>query len=255
MTNTLVGALAVSGKYLFVGTFGGVFLSTNNGTNWTQVNTGLTNLDVRDLAVSDTNLFAGTYGGGVFLSTNNGTSWTPVNTGLTNMKIWALAVSDTNLFAGTNLGGVFRSTNNGSNWTEFNTGLSANATVVGFAVDGTDLIAGTLYGHGVWRRPIPQITSVRLSQTDAPTDFRLEQNYPNPFNATTTISFALPVLTHVKLSIFDLLGREVVVLVNEKLNAGTYHVNWQAPEFSTSVYFYRLETEHTAQTKRLILLK
>ena len=63
---------------------GGVFLSTNNGTSWTAVNTGLTNTYVYALAVSGTNLFAGTYGGGVFLSTNNGTSWTAVNTGLTN---------------------------------------------------------------------------------------------------------------------------------------------------------------------------
>lgn len=61
---------------------------------------------VYSLAVSGTNLFAGTYGGGVFLSTNNGTSWTEVNSGLTNTYVWSLAVSGTNLFAGT-LGAVF----------------------------------------------------------------------------------------------------------------------------------------------------
>ncbi|MCK7528688.1 MAG: hypothetical protein MZV64_69590 [Ignavibacteriales bacterium] len=66
----------------------GVFLSTNNGTSWTAVNTGLTNTNVRALAVSGTNLFAGTDGGGVFLSTNNGTSWTAVNTGLTNTNVY-----------------------------------------------------------------------------------------------------------------------------------------------------------------------
>ncbi len=170
------------------------------------------------------------------------------------MNLRALAVSDTNLFAGTDGGGVFRSTNNGSNWTEFNTGLPASPTVLAFALTGTNLFAGT-NDNGGWRRPISQITSIALSQNDAPTDFRLEQNYPNPFNATTTISFAIPVSRHVRLSIFDSLGRQVAVLVDETLNRGTYYVNWQAPEFSTGVYFYRLETEHTAQTKRLILLK
>ncbi|MEX0601758.1 MAG: regulator, partial [Bacteroidota bacterium] len=77
---------------------------------WVQTN-GPYGGFVRSLAVSGTNLFAGTDGGGVFLSTNNGTSWTQVNTGLTNTDVRSLAVSGTNLFAGTDGGGVFLSTN------------------------------------------------------------------------------------------------------------------------------------------------
>jgi hypothetical protein len=110
LTNTGVSALIVSGTNLFAGTgSGGVFLSTNYGTIWTAVNSGLTSNYVRAFAVSGTNLFAGTYGG-VFLSTNNGTSWTAVNTGLTGYGFYvsALAVSGTNLFAGTDSGGVWR---------------------------------------------------------------------------------------------------------------------------------------------------
>ena len=103
-------SFAVSGTNLFAGTDGGggVFISTNNGTSWTAVNTGLTNTAVQSLAVSGTNLFAGTYGGGVFLSTNNGTSWTAVNSGLTDTWVRSLAVSGMNLFAGTSSGGVWR---------------------------------------------------------------------------------------------------------------------------------------------------
>ena len=96
-------------------------------------------------AVSGTNLFTGTYGGGVFLSTNNGTSWTDVNSGLTNSKVYSLAVSGTNLFAGTDGGGVFLSTNNGTSWTA--TGLTYT-TVYSLAVSGTNLFAGT-YGARV----------------------------------------------------------------------------------------------------------
>ena len=76
MIDTLVTSLAVSGTNLFAGTGGGVFLSTNNGTSWKQVNNGLMDTNILSLAVSGTNLFAGTYGSGVFLSTNNGASWT-----------------------------------------------------------------------------------------------------------------------------------------------------------------------------------
>ncbi|MFH0988818.1 MAG: T9SS type A sorting domain-containing protein [bacterium] len=140
LTNKSVQAFAVSGTNLFSGTWGdGIFLSTNNGTNWTQINTGLTNAYVNTLAVSGTNLFAGT-SGGVFLSTNNGTSWTPANSGLTNVYVRALAVSSTNLFAGTDGSGVFLSTNNGTDWTQ--TGLS-NTYVFALAVSGTNLFAGT----------------------------------------------------------------------------------------------------------------
>ena len=137
--------LAVSGTNLFAGTLGGVFLSTNDGTSWTA--TGLTNSYVRALAVSGTNLFAGTQGG-VFLSTNNGTSWTAASTGLTNTYVRSLAVSGTDLYAGTFGGGIFLSIDDGTNWTEVNTGLT-NTDVYALAVSGTNLFAGT-YGAGVF---------------------------------------------------------------------------------------------------------
>jgi photosystem II stability/assembly factor-like uncharacterized protein len=96
----------------------------------------------------DTNLFAGTLGGGVFLSTDNGTSWTPVNNGLWATSVLSIAVSGTNLFVGTDGAGVFRSTDNGNSWTPANTGLT-NGIVSKLLVIGTNLFAGT-YG-GVFR--------------------------------------------------------------------------------------------------------
>ena len=74
------------------------------------MNNGLAAILVRSLAVSGTNLFAGTQAGGVFLSTDNGSSWTAVNSGLTNRSVLSLAVSGSNLFAGTDGGGVFINT-------------------------------------------------------------------------------------------------------------------------------------------------
>jgi ligand-binding sensor domain-containing protein len=88
---------------------------------WVQTN-GPYGGEIRALAVSGTNLYAGTWDSGVFLSTNNGASWRAVNAGLGNHYVSALAVSDTNLFAGT-YDGVFLSTNNGTSWTSMNSGL------------------------------------------------------------------------------------------------------------------------------------
>jgi hypothetical protein len=141
---------AVSDTNLFAGNDGGggVFLSTNNGTSWTAVNTGLSSWYVEALAFSGTDLFAGTGGGGICHSTNNGISWTEVNNGLTNTTVWSFGVSGTNLFAGT-AGGVFLSTNNGASWTSVSDGLT-NIDVRTFGVIGTNLFAGT-FGGGVFR--------------------------------------------------------------------------------------------------------
>jgi photosystem II stability/assembly factor-like uncharacterized protein len=141
-----VQAFAVSGTNLFAGTGGGgVFLSENNGTSWTAVNSGLTNMNILSFAVIGTNLFAGTYKGGVFVSDNDGASWTPVNTGLTSMEIRSLMVRGTDLYAGTYGGGAFVSPNNGAHWTAVNSGLT-DLNVRSFTVMGTKLFAGTRAG-------------------------------------------------------------------------------------------------------------
>ncbi|HRR09976.1 MAG TPA: hypothetical protein PLO56_14905, partial [Rhodothermales bacterium] len=110
---------------IFAGTWGGgVYSSSNNGSSWTPVNSGLTNTNVRSLALLNANgvLFAGTNGGGVFMSSNNGSSWTPVNNGLTNTYVYSLAINANGVvFAGTD-GGVYSSSNNGSSWTPVNNG-------------------------------------------------------------------------------------------------------------------------------------
>jgi len=140
-----VNSFAVTGTNLFAGTFGdGVYLSTNNGSSWSAVNTGLTNLNVQTLAVNGTNLFAGTRNGGIFLSTDNGTNWSASNTGLTTTNIWCLTASATNLFAATDAG-VFISSDNGTSWTSMSVGLTS-MNVYALAVSGTNLYAGAIGG-------------------------------------------------------------------------------------------------------------
>jgi hypothetical protein len=88
-----------------------------------------------------------------------------------------------------------------------------------------------------------------------PQEFRLHQNYPNPFNPATTIKFEIPKQTTVSLKIFDVLGREVITLINAPLRAGAYAETWNAEGFSSGVYFYRLETQDFTDTKKMILIK
>jgi hypothetical protein len=113
---------------------------------------------------------------------------------------------------------------------------------------------------------ISVLTSVDIEQKRLqPQSYALSQNYPNPFNPTTVISYQIPLNPHlqrgnergiyVTLKIFDLLGREVATLVNEKKDAGYYSVQWNASGFSSGIYFYQLQANEKREIKKMILMK
>ncbi len=95
----------------------------------------------------------------------------------------------------------------------------------------------------------------KVDDTSTPTEFNLHQNYPNPFNPTTSISFTIGQSSFVELKVFDLLGREVAMLVNEKKWAGYHSVDFDASTLSSGMYFYTLRAGAFRQTKRMILLR
>lgn len=88
-----------------------------------------------------------------------------------------------------------------------------------------------------------------------PTEYSLLQNYPNPFNLVTKIKFGLPENALTKLTIHDALGREVSILLNRELNVGYHEVDFDASNFTSGIYFYRLQAGYFCQTKKVILLK
>lgn len=88
-----------------------------------------------------------------------------------------------------------------------------------------------------------------------PSEFIMEQNYPNPFNPVTNINFSVPVSAFVKISVFDALGREVSVLVNQEILPGRYKTEFDGSLFSSGVYFYRISTGEMSQTKKMVLIK
>ena len=98
-------------------------------------------------------------------------------------------------------------------------------------------------------------TTSTEAASDLPTELVLAQNYPNPFNPTSRIDYQLPEASHVRLSVFDLLGREVAVLVNESMNAGSHFVNIDASNLSSGVYIYRLQAGGQVITRKMTLVK
>ncbi len=85
--------------------------------------------------------------------------------------------------------------------------------------------------------------------------FVQHQNYPNPFNPTTVISYSVPTSCQVRLTVLDILGREIVELVNEQKFAGTYEVKFTASNLPSGIYFYRLTAGSFSETKKMILIK
>jgi hypothetical protein len=96
---------------------------------------------------------------------------------------------------------------------------------------------------------------VNEKQPSVVNSYRLEQNYPNPFNPSTRITYSVPKSEKVRLAVYNLLGSEVAMLVNETKGAGTYTVNFNAQNLSSGVYFYKLETGNTLLVKKMMLLK
>jgi hypothetical protein len=94
-----------------------------------------------------------------------------------------------------------------------------------------------------------------VNNNEIPSEYSLSQNYPNPFNPVTVIRYSLSGNQNVNLKVFNVLGKEVAVLVNEKQNAGTYEVNFDAGKLSSGMYFYRIESGEFVDTKKMLLVK
>jgi hypothetical protein len=117
------------------------------------------------------------------------------------------------------------------------------------------------FGSADWTAPWARwmlgsyYTAVKDEKGNVISDFQLKQNYPNPFNPTTTISYALPDAGNVKITVSNILGQQVAVVVNKFQNAGTYNVNFDASKLSSGVYMYRLEANNIVISKKMMLMK
>jgi len=251
-----ITSIVASGDDIFASSASnGVFKTTNSGTNWTAINSNLTDTHISQLVVLDTKLFAVTLKG-VFVSDNSGTSWAADTSFLKNVNCF-VAVND-QLIAGTDDNGAYLSIDKGATWTSFSLGIPANTRVWSLAVNADGIFAGT--SSGVWVTVSPTNTEVKR-EIPVPLTFTLKQNFPNPFNPSTTIQYALPVQSTVKLVIYNILGQVVKELVNVEQSAGYQLAVWNTTTAS-GMYFYRLEAVSTVdphqrfvQVKKMLLLR
>lgn len=249
LNNLTIYSLAISGSSIFAGTASGVYLSTNNGSNWTL--TAHIATTVYALLVSGTSVFSGT-STGVYISTNNGSTWT--QTAL-SQPIRSLTADGNNIFAGTNSNtGVYYTNNNGTSWIQKNQGFTSLTTINALFIDNNFIFAGT-QGQSVWKRSLTEIIGIRNISSEIPSAFSLEQNYPNPFNPETKIKFSVSKSGGVKITVYDMIGREVQELVNESLKPGIYETTFNGAILNSGVYLYKITAGEFSETKRMLLIK
>jgi hypothetical protein len=98
-------------------------------------------------------------------------------------------------------------------------------------------------------------TAINPISNAVPDEFNLEQNYPNPFNPTTTIRFDVRTSGNVSLKVYDVLGREVAILADEYMRAGSYERMFEASNLSSGVYFYTLKAGDFEKTLRMVVVR
>jgi hypothetical protein len=164
------------------------------------------------------------------------------------------------------VGAVWVFTRSGSVWTQQGTKL-VGTDVVGFprqgssvaiSSDGGTAIVGGPNDDGLagafWVFYDPTVSVSTISQ-EVPKSFSLSQNYPNPFNPTTKFKIQIAKLTDTKITVFDVLGKEVAILVNQQLQPGTYEIDFDGSNYSSGLYFYKLMAGDFAETRKMILIK
>lgn len=276
--NDVNTGFAVGTKRISDTLFNAVVLRTTDGGNvWeTKYFTDVSNL----LDINFSNSFTGFASGAETISgIDYGTVLKTTNAGLNWNKI--STVSNAQFFMGANFvkntgtafifGGVSsdasiisRTNNYGNTWFDFLLINDGTYYTNGIAVDNNNwFICGgdfpsqaTILKTSNGGNPI----GIKPVSNSIPKEFKLYQNYPNPFNPSTKIKFDVPaevgsLNSEVRLVIYDILGKEITSLINQQLQPGTYEVKWEAGNYPSGVYFYKLEYEGFMQIKKMILLK
>ncbi|HVO72442.1 MAG TPA: T9SS type A sorting domain-containing protein [Ignavibacteriaceae bacterium] len=261
LENTNIQALAVNSKdQIFAGTLNGIFLSNDGGKTWIQKNNGLTNTSVYSLGINSNDcIFAGTlYDGEIFYSRDSGESWINKSNASIKSFIRSFAFYNEKYILTASYDGIFRSDNTGDSWTALNDG-SADKMMLALVINRDGIAYTGTWAHGAYKIFNPLLSA---DEKAIPEAFVLEQNYPNPFNPSTKIRYSIPASSFVRLKVYDILGNEIAVLVNEEKSPGIYEIVFSSQypggrqiPLSSGVYFYSLQAGEFSSTKKFIILK
>lgn len=240
----------------------GVSRTTNGGVNWDFQTFPTVNYYIYDFYFTSVNTGFFVSGGQIFKTTNSGNNWFHVfdQQSVYLPEIWSIYFVNYEVGYTTYGSKILKTTNAGNNWVVHN-----SITNYGFFdVYFTDVNTGYFVGNG---GVILKTTNgcgdpigIQPISNNIPNKFVLHQNYPNPFNPATKIKFSIPANRDGKVSatiitIYDILGKEIAVPVNELLSPGEYEIDWDASAYSSGIYFYLLQNGDFSLSRKMLLIK
>ena len=243
-----------------------VWVTTNGGTNWTKIINGLPYRWVTRIAIHNdsanvcyvtlSGYKVDSTGAHIYRTSNYGASWQSISSNLPNAPVNDVVIDPSiqgTLYIGTDVG-VMATSNYGASWYVLDTGIPSSVPCHDLTLHNpTRKLVVWTHGRSAYQTTLPPVGII--STNEIAEGFKLSQNYPNPFNPATKIEISIPKSSAVKLIVYDILGRIITTLVNEKLNAGSYKVDFDGSDLSSGVYFYKLEAGSFVQTRAMILLK
>ena len=233
---------------------GSILKTTNGGTNWQEIFVSSSPVSFTDMIMlnSTTGYIAGS--GSIERTTNGGVNFSSVFApGDTPLDFEFL-----NSLTGYSVGGsstISKTTNGGLNWFNQTAPVSNRPLRSVSMVGDTGFICGVAGTILKTTNGGAATTSVQQTGTEIPKNYSLKQNYPNPFNPQTNIEFSIPESGSVTLKVYDMLGKEVDVLVNDNLSPGNYSTELNASSLPSGTYFYRISAGYFTETKKMILIK
>jgi photosystem II stability/assembly factor-like uncharacterized protein len=238
---------------------GTVYKTTNSGLNWFLLTTNTSNNLSSIAFVNDSTVWTVGQNGLILKSNNGGNNWFTQNSHVTvNLNSIFFSSPDRGWIAADS-GKLIATKTAGSDWKVQNTFSQKRIRSVSFS----DINIGWICGSGgiiYYTKSGSNIVFVKNNTDEIPEKYSLSQNYPNPFNPVTKIKFDIKKEyrsqeSEVKLSIYDILGRKIEDLVNEKLQPGSYEVTFDGSNLPSGVYFYQLRTGDYVETKKMLLIK
>jgi hypothetical protein len=195
----------------------------------------------------------------MYKTTNNGADWIEANSGIMHLVIRGIASQNGHIFASANdsYGCIYHSTNAGQSWIIKNQGFGTNVPTFTCLYIANDYVYAGTYSNNIWKRSYQDLIGIQKLSEAVPSAYSLSQNYPNPFNPMTNVKFSIVKSGNVKMIVYDIMGREIQTLVNERLQAGTYETAFDANRnvLTSGIYFCTFSTEGFSKTIKMTLVK
>ncbi|RPI19764.1 MAG: T9SS C-terminal target domain-containing protein [Ignavibacteriae bacterium] len=253
--------------------YGKILCTTNGGLNFSTLSLPMVGYVTSSIEFKDNNLVGMAamqeHSNYYFKTTNGGLNWnyysSPYYFGnckriisIPNSNVWYVAIE----ILGPS-GRILKSTDDGTTWVSMSTpGNQYQIEYMDAVLKGNKVyaFAVSLEGHILKLIDTVALTPVSNEGELIPDKYILYQNYPNPFNPTTKIRFDIPSnvkrqTSNVKLVIHNVIGKEITTLINEQMNPGTYEVEWDASNYPSGIYYYKLTSGDYSETKKMIFIK